>query len=174
MTKLCSCKSIICLRIQQHLGKNIAKGITQVSGHFLKLHFYMFKRSQGKYNNLDCHNVFWNIFHWLQSLLVLNLTQFLKKLHVESTQTLRTWTILVFFKHFFSTKCAPFLFKIEKDFNIDDQKGKRTSTNENEFYNPFEYIWLKSVFDLENYGFWKCGFKKNHSYLCDKRYECMI
>jgi hypothetical protein len=24
---------------------------------------------------------------------------------------------------------------------------------ENCFYNPFEHIWLKNIFDLENYGF---------------------
>jgi hypothetical protein len=44
-------------------GKNIVKGATKVSGHFLKLHFCMFERSQMKHNNLDCHNCFWNIFH---------------------------------------------------------------------------------------------------------------
>ncbi len=31
---------------------------------------------------------------------------------------------------FFSTKCAPFLLKIEEDFNINDLKGKRNWTNE--------------------------------------------
>jgi hypothetical protein len=45
------------------MGKITIKGATQVSGHSLKLHFFMFKRSQGKHNDLDCHKVFWNIFH---------------------------------------------------------------------------------------------------------------
>jgi hypothetical protein len=45
-----------------HLGKNIVKGVTQVNGHFLKLHFCMFERSHVKHNSLDCHNVFKNIF----------------------------------------------------------------------------------------------------------------
>ncbi len=41
-------------------------------------------------------------------------------LHVKSFK-LQEWTILIFFKHFFFlTKCAPFLLKIGKDFNIDD------------------------------------------------------
>jgi hypothetical protein len=44
------------------MGKNIVIGATQMSGHSLKLHFCMFERSQVKHNNLDCHNVFWNIF----------------------------------------------------------------------------------------------------------------
>jgi hypothetical protein len=39
------------------------------------------------------------------------------------------------------------------NFNIDDYKGKKTSTDENYFYYQFEYIWLKNVFDPENYGF---------------------
>jgi hypothetical protein len=30
------------------------------------------------------------------------------------------WTILVFKKILFSTKCAPFLIKFGEDFNIDD------------------------------------------------------
>jgi hypothetical protein len=45
------------------LGKNIVKGATQMNGHSLKLYFCMFEKSQMKYNNLDCHKVFYNIFH---------------------------------------------------------------------------------------------------------------
>jgi hypothetical protein len=32
----------------------------------------------------------------------------------------------VFSNVFFLIKCAPFLFKIEEDFNIDDYENKRT------------------------------------------------
>jgi hypothetical protein len=36
----------------------------------------MFEKSQGKHNNLDCRNIFWNIFHYLEeSLHAQNLTQ---------------------------------------------------------------------------------------------------
>jgi hypothetical protein len=28
------------------------------------------------------------------------------------------------------------------------------------FNNPFKHISLKNVVDLENYGFWSCGFNK--------------
>jgi hypothetical protein len=45
------------------MGKIIVKGVSQVNGHSLKLYFYMFEKSQGKQNSLDCHNCFWNIFH---------------------------------------------------------------------------------------------------------------
>jgi len=45
------------------MDKIIVKGATQKSGHSLKLHFCMFERSQGKHNNLNCHNFFGNIFH---------------------------------------------------------------------------------------------------------------
>jgi hypothetical protein len=33
------------------------------------------------------------------------------------------------------------------------------------FYNPFEHVWFKSVFDLKNYGFWSRGFNKSYSYI---------
>jgi hypothetical protein len=39
------------------------KGATQVSGHSLKLQFYILERSQVKHNNLDCYKFFKNIFH---------------------------------------------------------------------------------------------------------------
>jgi hypothetical protein len=45
------------------LGKNTVKGATQVSGHSLKLRFYVFERSQAKHNNLDYHNVFGIFFN---------------------------------------------------------------------------------------------------------------
>jgi hypothetical protein len=57
------------------MGKIIIKGTAQVSGHSLKLHFCMFEISQGKRNSLDCHNVFWNIFHQMQSLHAQSLIQ---------------------------------------------------------------------------------------------------
>jgi hypothetical protein len=37
------------------LGKNIIKGVAQMSGHYLKLHFSMFEKSQGKHNSLGYH-----------------------------------------------------------------------------------------------------------------------
>jgi len=45
------------------MGKITIKGATQVNGHSLNLHFYMFEKSQRKHYSLDCHNFFWNIFH---------------------------------------------------------------------------------------------------------------
>ncbi len=45
------------------LGKITVKGPTQINGHSSKLHFFMFKISQGKHNTLDCHNFFGNILH---------------------------------------------------------------------------------------------------------------
>jgi hypothetical protein len=34
----------------------MVKGTTKVNGHFLKLHFCMFERSQVKHKNLDCYS----------------------------------------------------------------------------------------------------------------------
>jgi hypothetical protein len=46
------------------MDKNTVKGTTQVNGHSLKLklNFCMFEKSQGKPNNLECHNFFGIIF----------------------------------------------------------------------------------------------------------------
>ncbi len=38
----------------------------------------------------------------------------------------------------------------------------------------FEHIWLKSVLNPENYGFWKCVSSKSCSCLCDRGHECII
>jgi len=45
------------------MGKITVKGAIQMSGHFFKLHFCMFEKSQRKLNILDCNNFFGNIFH---------------------------------------------------------------------------------------------------------------
>jgi hypothetical protein len=42
--------------IENTTDKNTVKGITQMNGHSLKLHFGMFEESQMKHNSLDCHN----------------------------------------------------------------------------------------------------------------------
>jgi len=99
------------------LGKITIKGAIQVSGHSLKLHFYMFERSQAKNNNLDCHNFLEYI------LLIANFT--CSKLDTNQKCFCmfkafkpRKWIVPIFFKRpFFSTKCAPFFLKVGKDFN---------------------------------------------------------
>ncbi len=130
--------------------------------HSLKLNFCMFERSQlGRHNNLDYHKSFWNIFHQLQSVHAQSLTQIKKCFCLFKALKPQEWIIFGFFQtSFYSTKCAPFFLKIWKDFNINDYKSKRTWIDENYFYNPFEHICFKSVFDSKNYGLWKCGFRK--------------
>jgi hypothetical protein len=41
---------------------NMVKGTTQVNAYFLKLHFFVFERSQEKHNSLDYHNWFSKYF----------------------------------------------------------------------------------------------------------------
>jgi hypothetical protein len=50
--------------------------------------------------------------------------------------------------------------KLEKILTLMIKKAKRTWIDKKWFNNPFEHIWLKNVFDLKNYGFWKCDFNK--------------
>jgi hypothetical protein len=45
-----------------------------VNGHSSKLHFFMFERSQGKHNSLDCHKCFWDIR--IKILLTLKIMDF--------------------------------------------------------------------------------------------------
>jgi hypothetical protein len=52
-----SCTKIL-IKHHPFMGKITIKGAIQVNGHSLKLHFYMFERSQMKHNNLDYDNVF--------------------------------------------------------------------------------------------------------------------
>ncbi len=54
------------------------------------------------------------------------------------------------------------------------RRAKKTWIHRFIFYNPFEQIWFKSVFNLENYGFWKCDFNKICWYLCNKGHEFVI
>jgi hypothetical protein len=101
------------------VGKNKIKGTTQVNGHFLKLHFLMFERSQVKHNSLDCHD----FLEYLSSITKLTCSKFNTNqtfLHVQSTQTLRVDSPCFCQMSFFTTKCAPLLLKIGEDFNIDD------------------------------------------------------
>jgi len=46
-------------------------------------------------------------------------------LHVQNIQSFLNGQFYLFQKSFFLIKCAPFLFKIEDDLNIDDYEGKK-------------------------------------------------
>jgi hypothetical protein len=91
-----------------------------VSGHSLKLHLCMFEKSQGNHNNLDYHIFFLEYFLLIAKFTCskLDTNQFFfvcsKHSNFENGQ-------FVFFSNvLFFTKCAPFLLKIGKDFNIND------------------------------------------------------
>ncbi len=83
---------------------------------------------------------------------------------------LKQWFFL-FQTSSFIIKCAPFLFKIEEDFSIDDFLFKSLEIGRILFN---EHICFKCVFDLENYEFWKCVFNKSYSFLCYLKCECTI
>jgi hypothetical protein len=89
-----------------------------VNVHSLKLYFCMFEKSQVKYNNFDCHNLFWTINRKFYMLKVLHKSKMF--LYVQSIQTSKVDNPCFFQMSFFSTKCAQFFLKIGEDFNIDD------------------------------------------------------
>jgi hypothetical protein len=78
-------------------------------------------------------------------------------LYVQSTQTSRMDNLYFFKMSFFSTKCAPFLLKIGKDFSIDDYKGKKIWTIADFLYYQFQHIRFKNA--------------KVVCYLCDTRHN---
>jgi len=59
-----------------------------VSGHSLKLHSYMFERSQMKHDNLD-RQIFWNIFKPSNFYISKFDTNQKKKFHVQHIQTFK-------------------------------------------------------------------------------------
>jgi hypothetical protein len=80
----------------------------------------MFKISQRKHNNLDCH-LFFGIFSIIVNFICSKLDTNRLCFFMFKTLKPREWIIFVFFQmSFFSTKCTLFLLKIEKDFNVDD------------------------------------------------------
>jgi hypothetical protein len=84
------------------------------------------------------------------------------------------WTIFVFFKClFFPPNVHHFFWKLKSILRLMITKAKGFELMIY-FYNWFEHIWFKSVFNLENYGFKKCALNKSYSHLCDKRHECII
>jgi hypothetical protein len=101
------------------MGKIIVKKTTQVSGHFLTLHFCMFEKSQDEHNSLDCI-FFWEYFSLISVFTCSKFDTNKFKNCMFETLKLRKWTILFFSKIIFPTKCAPFLLKIEEDLNIDN------------------------------------------------------
>ncbi len=79
-------------------GKNIVKGATQVNGHSIKLHFWMFKRSQMKHNILDYQKKFGIFFINCKDYMLKAWYKSKMFLHVQSIQTSRIDNLYFFFK----------------------------------------------------------------------------
>jgi hypothetical protein len=80
----------------------------------------MFERSQVKHNSLDYHN-FFEIFFIYCKVHAQSLTQIKNVFACSKHSNLKNGQSLFFSNVlFFFTKNAPFLLKIEEDFNIDD------------------------------------------------------
>jgi len=86
-----------------------------MSEHFFKLHFCMFVRSQGKHNSLDCHK---KVLEYIFIIAKFDIN--IKTICMFKTLKSPMWTMLFFPNIIFFTKCAPFILKIEDDFNIVD------------------------------------------------------
>ncbi len=75
--------------------------------------------------------------------------------------------------YFFLPNVHHSFWKLERILTLMIRRAKWW-TNENCFFNLFEHIWFKCVFDPKNSGFWKCDLNKSYSYLCNRGHECII
>ncbi len=91
-----------------------------MSGHSLKLHFYMFEKSRKKHNSLDCDKKKLEYFPLIKNFTFLKLDTNKKCFCMFKALKLQEWAVLVFSNVLFIIKCAPFLLKFEEDFNIHD------------------------------------------------------
>jgi hypothetical protein len=99
-----------------------------MNGHSLKLHFDMFEISQGKHNSSDYHTIF-GIFSINCKIYIFKAWHETNFFSCSKQSTLRLDSPFVS-NIFFLTNVHHSLWKLAKDFNIDDYKGKRTWTDE--------------------------------------------
>ncbi len=140
------------------LGANTIKGATRCVTTTLKCNCISLKKQKR------------SIINW-----VFNFFSF-KSSITYKVSLFKTWCKLMMFQEFFAIVTILFFYsnvffpyqmctilikiKIEGDLNNDDYKN-RSSWNWNfSFWNTFEHICFKCVFDLKNYEIWKCVFKK--------------
>jgi hypothetical protein len=83
------------------------------------------------------------------------------------------WTILIFFKCFFSTNVHHSFWKLESILTSMIQKEKSLEPM-NFFITNLSTFGSKVFLTPQNYGFWKCALKKCYSCLYDRRHECII
>ncbi len=104
-----SCTKIL---IEHHLfmGNITIKGAIQMSGHSLKLRFFMFERSQIKHNSFDYHNFFGIFFINCKVYMLKIWHKSLIFVHLQSIQTLKVDN-LCFFKTFFLYKMCTIPFE---------------------------------------------------------------
>jgi hypothetical protein len=130
------------------LGKIIVKGVTQVSGYSLKLLFCMFKRSQGRHNSVEGHNLFWNIFRWLERLCAQNLTQIKYVFACSKHSNIESGSSLCFFQtSIFLPNVHHSFWKLERILTLMIRRAKGLELIKNVF------ITHLSIFGSKK-GFW--------------------
>ncbi len=137
-----------------------------MSEHFFKLHFCMFEKSQGIHNSLDYRN-FFGIFSINCKVYIFKAWHISKMfLHVQITQTWRVDSPYFFQMFFFLPNVHHSFRKLERILTLMIIKEKG--------FEFMKIVYITNLSDPKNYEFWKCGFSKSCSYLCDKRHECII
>ncbi len=95
-----------------------------MSGLSLKLHFCMFEKWQVRHNSLDCHN-FLKHFPLIAKFTCSKFDTNEKCFCTFKALKPQEWTILVFFQmSFFYTKCAPFLWELDRILSLMIKREK--------------------------------------------------
>ncbi len=115
-------------------GKITIKEATQVSGYLLRLHFYMFKRSQGKHNSLDCHN-FFGIFSIICKVYTFIVLTWIKNVFACSKHSIFVFLQILFFLANVHHSC----WKLKRILTLMIRRAKVLELMIF-FYNPFEHI----------------------------------
>jgi hypothetical protein len=89
------------------------------------------------------------------------------------TQKPQIWIVCIFLNIFLPTKCAPFLLKIEKDFNIEIKRAKGFELMKTIFITHLNTFSSKvpltlKIMSFENMALTIC------SYICDRGHQCMM
>ncbi len=122
-------------------GKNIIKGATQESGHSIKLHFWMPKRSQVKDNVLDCQNLFEIFFIKCKDYMLKAWYKSKMFLHVQNIQTSRIDNLYFSNVFFLLPNVHHSFLKLERILTLMIRREKR-----------FELMKMIFITDLNTFG----------------------
>jgi len=135
---------------------------------------YIFVCLKRKHNSLDCHNVFLKYFPLIAKFTCSRLDT--NQNCFCMFKAFKPWKWIIFFFlniFFFILNVHHSFWKLKRILILMIRRAKGFELMKIVFITIWTHL-VQSVFDFENYGFWKCGFNKTCSYLWDIGHECII